>query len=814
MPRIFSCCIIILLFLSCVPSGIGQSKASARDGQIVRKVIGSRGAGRNLLRTDAWRPWQTGFERSGGVFVCDNGADKQVQRGVSQTVVLNQTKPEPIVASAMSRAADVGGGRNSDYALYLDLVYTDGTPLWGQTASFDVGTHDWQMREVIIFPDKPVRTVSFHMLLRRHSGRAYFKDGELKVLTQPEGACLFDGVPVSISGTSKSRFEVRDVAGDSDFVAIQKQALGLKSTCSLTHHGGATFFDVTISDTTGVDRAITLYYVLPVGGNNLKWLHEPRTSMSIDQRREFVNASAFKAGANGRLSRYPFAAVADDKQGVALGIDMGYPAFYRAGFNASTKELFMAYDIGLAPEKPSARLRFCTFRFDPRWRFRSALAKYYELFPEDFKCRLKRQGLWMPFAKISEVKGWRDFGFAFKEGNNETKWDDEHEIVTFRYTEPMTWWMRMDKDTPRTLQAAIAYAEQMAAKGNSNARAWVSSSYHDENGQPTARILDTPWCDGAVWSMNSMPGIAWHGHLAHETTARMAVPPTDFSIKWNPAIRDKLYGPNRTADLDGEYIDSSEGYVTDELDFRRDHFAATRTPLTFSVGENKVGIFRGLIAFEYINAIADDVQGMGRFMMANSTPSRLCWLAPMLDVMGTETNWNPGGKWRPMSDDQLLYRRAICGPKPFCFLMNTEFENFSHELVEKYMKRSLAYGMYPGFFSHNASQGHYFTRPELYQRDRDLFKKYVPVCKLLGEAGWQPITKAVSSDSHVYLERFGDDYLTVFNDSSEKRTVTITFEQNTSPVCREILTGRAFRPAGCVIKLTIEAEDVMVLDFN
>lgn len=79
-------------------------------------------------------------------------------------------------------AADVGGGRNNDYALYLDPVYTDGTPLWGQTASFDVGTHDWQRREVIVFGDKPVRTVSFHLLLRRHSGKVYFKDPDATVL--------------------------------------------------------------------------------------------------------------------------------------------------------------------------------------------------------------------------------------------------------------------------------------------------------------------------------------------------------------------------------------------------------------------------------------------------------------------------------------------------------------------------------------------------------------------------------------------------------------------------------------------------------
>jgi len=37
---------------------------------------------------------------------------------------------------------------------------------------------------------------------------------------------------------------------------------------------------------------------------------------------------------------------------------------------------------------------------------------------------------------ISKVKGWEDFGFAFKEGNDETGWDDQHGITTFRYTEP------------------------------------------------------------------------------------------------------------------------------------------------------------------------------------------------------------------------------------------------------------------------------------------------------------------------------------------------------------------------------------------
>ena len=78
---------------------------------------------------------------------------------------------------------------------------------------------------------------------------------------------------------------------------------------------------------------------------------------------------------------------------------------------------------------------------------------------------------------------------------------------------------------------------------------------------------------------------------------------TDFKNKWNAAIRERLYGPRSTGDLDGEYVDSSEGYVTDELDFRREHFAAARTPLVFSPDEHRPAIFRGLIAFEYVRGI-------------------------------------------------------------------------------------------------------------------------------------------------------------------------------------------------------------------
>lgn len=812
---------VVVLALGGADRGMAADRPAGKppaDGTTIKAVLDTARSGENLLKPGAWQPYEQGFQREGKVFVCDNGADSKGRRGAAQTVELNQTRPEPIVAAAWSKAEGVTGSPDNDYSVYLDLIFDDGTSLWGQTANFEIGTHDWQRRQVVVLPEKPVKRLSFYTLLRGHGGKASFRDPELRVVTAPEGAFLFDGVPVVMRHAPVAGFQVRDAAAGSDFVRIGKEALGLKLDLKVTAVPPAIpqagIVDVTLSDTTGKDRAVTLVYAIPFppqagpagGGEPEKtlWLEDPRHSVEVLPGREYVRAGHFRAGSNGRLSLYPLGAVTCGSGLSGLGIDMSYPAFFRIGLNSGTGEFYLAYDVGLAPEKPSARLRFCTFSFDAAWGLRGALAKYYEVFPEQFRCRTPEQGLWMPFAAISKVKGWEDFGFKFKEGNDETAWDDAHGILTFRYTEPMTWWMTMPKDMPRTMEAALAEARRLADKGRPEAKALLTSGYHDQSGRLPAMLLDTPWCNGAVWSMNSMPGIP--GEF------------TDFKNKWNARLREQLYGPKRRGDLDGEYVDSSEGYVTRELDFRREHFAAAGTPLVFSQDTHQPAIFRGLVAFEYVRGIAADVHGMGKLMMANGAPTQLCWLPPLLEVMGTETDWNPGGRWRPMSDEDLLYRRALCKGKPYCFLMNTEFEKFPYELVEKYMKRSLAYGMFPGFFSHNASQGQYFTRPELYDRDRPLFKKYVPLCKRVAEAGWEPITLARSSDPKVYVERFGSTsprYLTVFNDSPQRRTTTITLTEGKAPASsRELVQGGTITWENGKTNVSLDGEDVAVIELQ
>jgi len=172
-----------------------------------------------------------------------------------------------------------------------------------------------------------------------------------------------------------------------------------------------------------------------------------------------------------------------------------------------------------------------------------------------------------------------------------------------------------------------------------------------------------------------------------------------------------------------------------------------------------------------------------------------------------------------MSDEEMLYRRALCKGKPFCFLMNTDFTKFPYEASENFMKRTLAYGMFPGYFSADASTGHYFSRPELYNRDRPLFKKYVPLCKKVSEAGWSPLTDGVSDNDNIVVERFGSlpapCYLTVYNLGKTRQKAVLTLVAlATRGVCRELVTGRTVEWKDKRTVVELDAGDVYVLEMG
>lgn len=835
----------MIFLMACVLS-IGTANAAQPRMQVVKSSQAQPELLRNGAFEDAkdtklvdWKQAPQGFRLAEGegrnrssALACESAGDES-WFGASQSISLNRTNSLPLVVCGWSKTENVSGSADSGFALYADVTYNDNTPLWGQTASFRCGTHDWEFREFVIWPEKPVKTLTLHCLFRRHSGKVWFDDLSVReIRTEPE-AVLFHGAPVrpvrdtgeksgaradyvesqdglrfalqdhavtslrldeqELRTDAPSGFLVRDVAADSDFFSFSNgrcSELDLKLSAQFSAATNHLALEGRLQDTTSKDRAITLVFALPLDAVGWRWGDDIRRSRTIQGQGEFSNQIIVRCGATGAMTLYPVAPIFNDRFGLALALDLGRPAQCRMGYHAGTRQLFIAYDFGLVKESErfpsSADFRFVIFRFDPRLGFRAAFKKYMDIFPDYFRVRSRDQGIWMPFTDIATVPDWQDFGFKYHEGNNNVPFDDRSGILSFRYTEPMTWWMPMKKDAPRTLEEALRVRDAMVNNGSESARRMARASQiagmQDEAGQPCLLFRNEPWCNGAVWSLNPNPRLpsAFGGGSADNSAEAAARPPgaqafNAAEVHWNDALKERLYGASAKGQLDGEYLDSLEGYVTADLNFRREHFRYTTVPLTFSSDNKRPALFKGLAVFEFTKWICEDVHRLGKLTFANGVPYRFSFLCPWLDVMGTETDWLRGGRYQPASHTQMSLWRTMAGQKPYLLLMNTDYNALAPELVEKYFQRCLFYGMFPSMFSHNAAENPYWRNPKWYERDRPLFKKYIPIIKQVAEAGWQPITNAECDNKQILVERFGpspDDmaYLTVFNDTDQPQT--------------------------------------------
>ena len=760
-----------------------------------------------VLGLDAARPYERGFTRDGDEIVVDNGDDAARRAGAVWSLALNQTEARPFTVRTEARCErGPGGTRTRAFSLYVDLVYMDGDHLWGQTADFAPDPQrGWRAGTVTVIPAKPVRSASVYCLYRGLPGRVRFRAPAVRIREQADLA-LFDAQPVALGDLPRHEagFLLCDVQRADDGYApipVGGEAKGVRLSVVETPAADGATYRVTVEDRTGRDRALTLVYAWPLPAGDLVFEEDPRTAVPLaDNAPQRSDAQAMGCGAGG-LNRWPFGAVSVGGRGFALGIDTAHPAYFRTAVHPRTRLLFIAFDLGLAPEKRTAAFAFHRFTFTGG--FRGALAAYAAREPDAFKTRVPEQGIWMPFRAIKSVENWQDFGFKFKEGNDETAWDDAHGIFTFRYTEPTTWWLSMDKahGTNRfTMADCLAKVESLAAKGDPRARAWRGSVMRDEDGARVGRVMDTPWCRGAIWLLSPLPDIAGI---------------CEYKVKNTEADFAKFYAKPFPVGQDGEYIDSAEGYLTPTLDFNRAVFAASDTPLVFSSDEDhRPALFKGLSMYEYVRRTAARVWPRGRFVMANGVPGRWPWLPAYVDVGGTETQWiDEEGRWRPESHRSLLYKRALSMGKPYCYLQNVDFEKFAYADMENFMRHCVAYGLFPGCFSHNASEGHYFTRPEVYNRDRPLFKKYVPLCKMLSEAGWRPVnTLVASTDARVFVEQFGARYVTVFN--SARATVKVRLTAKVGARASEHVEGGEVSFADGVATLELAPDAVRVLDFN
>jgi len=544
-----------------------------------------------------------------------------------------------------------------------------------------------------------------------------------------------------------------------------------------------------LRDKTGQDRAITLYFALPIAVEHARWWDDIDTLVVPAEHGECGNWNSSGAGANGKYSAYPFGCVGREAAGVALGIPLTRPVHARIGYNPDGQQLYLAYDFGLTNDTvkfPSrADFEFVIYACDGDWGFRSAAEKYYAIFPESFEKRMAKDGSWACWGNVADCPRPDLYAFLYHwgpAGDPAVKWDDEHGVYSFLYNDSVRFFADLGAfdHRPTTQEANAVFRELLLGP---DPRAFILSRPESATGRQRFVGLERSLGDEA----SAYCARCW------EAVGRSAA--DDAQGQWIPGyiINRKDWGPenwwtgrlfcNPDPDIEGGYgrfvIDDQlkrtfadslkngaeyDGVGLDNyfvnantLDFRREHFAAVNFPLTFDLGNRRPCVVGDFALWEWVAELAAWLRPEGKFLIANTCGMPFPFAAHWLDINGFE--WNV--------ERSAVIGRTLAYHKPVVTLPVKD-EHYTAEWIEP---NHLRFGIFPGGYP--SSSG--FKEP-----NGDFARAYRPTVeavRALSAAGWEPVTYARSSDPEVLVERFGQGhYFTVANRSEQEREATITVD--------------------------------------
>jgi len=451
----------------------------------------------------------------------------------------------------------------------------------------------------------------------------------------------------------------------------------------------------------------------------------------------------------GEFSPYPVACVYDETSGFAVGVDIEHPVLYRLLYIPG-QGLAIEFDIGLSSGTfkfpNSAELSWVFYPVDPTWGYRSATEGYYRLFPEAFKKRVDREGIWMPFLNITTVENYEDFGFMFHETSYRpprnqgdksiAEIDREIGVYSFQYVEPWDIQIAAAKDG---LDYDSAVNEEFPS--GQRRESIVRSVAFDPYNQWIIRVMSAPWFDtdwALSYTTNPDPDLGCGSRFANVSQTSI-----------NPALE---------AGFDGVYFDSWEFFWPFDLNYRSDHFNTTDYPLSFSssLESPRPAIWHYSSEYEMGKAIADSLHANGKLTMGNGFYN-IPFTAGIMDLFGCEFEWpgNPSHR-----NERWAYFRTMASGKPIVVLLNRgmysdAFTKEPYEGYDVYFNETLFWGVYPSFFSPNASDDPYWRNPDMYNAGRPWFKRFIPLIREVASSGWQPVTSARVIKGDVAVERFG-----------------------------------------------------------
>jgi hypothetical protein len=540
------------------------------------------------------------------------------------------------------------------------------------------------------------------------------------------------------------------------------------------------------SPTVGL-RRLKVAWSLPVEALNWWWWDDIATTRTIDAVSSYQNVSSVI----GRpVSVYPFATISGEECAVALAVPMVPPQLQYFSYSREqglrTEYRVCLSDISGTAPSWQAEWEFEIFRAEAAWGARSVLQKYYKFFPEYFVKRTARDGAWEYPIRPSQIPNPLDFGFRFFE-----TWPQSAEeravcaaygIGIYHYIEPWLCWHAWGSEPEKPpYEERVAQLQAWAAETTSTAtwlgvpqwytaQAVLNSSPLDADGRLYIDALDYYWHEWAPGVYNQAFPVNADGGIGNPDTAKVYC----------------LYQVlPRLDEAEGIYVDSITMSLFHWEDFRSEHLSASYLPLDVSARGGVAVELAPFAQYEFLSSLAGDLHARGKLVMGNifSSSIEYRFYAAQLDILGSEVF--------ELGESPALSRcrRTLSHHK-----INTNLLQWgwglptfiTSEQMKSFIENSMFYGIFPGVSSaggemSGGAPNRYFLHPELYERDRPLFRLYIPVIRRLSDAGWEPLTFARMDDANVLIERFGawtDNTLcfTLMNTSETTRTVSVAVD--------------------------------------
>lgn len=527
------------------------------------------------------------------------------------------------------------------------------------------------------------------------------------------------------------------------------------------------------------------------------WFDDVQFSSRIRAGSRYFFDAPSPYGMTQRRSYYPFGVIASTAAVLIAETDGREPRHFQIDADGRDSTLWIHYDLATTPltrRFPNLAAVRARFRMEPRTDtnpFRSELAAWYARDPAWSRARAPVHGLWMPFTDIGSVANPADFRFAFFEKVGPLGADVDaaraNGALTLVYTEPWLYWLTLTDTNDWNRAGAMREMERLATGGVGKDREFASAGLlgasRDTNQQPRLQFLVTPWSTGARMEVVTDP------RLPTNSTATV----NRAMAEWR-FIRESLDDPR----VDGIYLDSMSAMET--IDYNPETLSVADYPATFVQADLKPGVAMPIQAVTFTAALEGYLRAHDKYLMGNFPAWRFPFFMPYMDIPGEETTWYVGKRYAPLSERERNYRRAMSGAKPFGFLQATHFADLSTADMEKYFRDCLAQGFLPSFFSHDGANDPYWVDAKLYERDRHLFRQYLPLTIRLSADGWQPVASARASTAEILIEQFGATtndafWLTLRNPTDQPLATSLSLKEEAGPrVLYEVGTGRVYAP--------------------